>query len=130
MRVNRSWPYILLLALASCAPSYVWGDAQGVKQRLLNMVPTGSSPALLADTAAERGWTIDQRNIRSWSAGSATYMNDPHANLDCHSHGGLVVPVMIAHYQAPFDTDVESLWLFDTQQRLRDVCVRKTVDAP
>jgi len=55
-------------------------------------------------------------------------MNDH--NLDCHSHGGPVVPAIIAHYSAPLDTYVKSLWLFDAKQRLRDVCVRKTVDAP
>src|SRR3982751_3508842 len=102
----------ILLALSSCAAPYVWGDAGRVKERLLGMVPLGSSLTALADSAARRGWKIDQRNIRSWPAGSATYMNDH--NLDCRSRGGLVVPVIIAHYSAPFDTYVESLWLFDS----------------
>jgi hypothetical protein len=93
----------------------------------MDMVPVGSPLALLEDTAAKRGWKVDYRNIRSWPPGSATYMNDHH--LDCHSRGGPVVPVIVARYSAPFDTYVESLWLFDNQQRLRDVCVRKTVDA-
>ena len=117
----------LLLILAGCAPPYVWGDADRVEARLLNMVPLGSPPARLKGAAQQRGWTIDQRNIRSWPAGSKTFMHDTH--LDCRSRGGLVVPIIIAHYSAPFETYVESLWLFDPQKRLRSVCVRKTVDA-
>ena len=117
----------LLLAIAGCAPPYVWGDADGVESRLVNMVPLGSSPARLEGAAKERGWNIDHRNVRSWPAGSETYMHDTH--LDCRSRGGPVIPIIIAHYSAPFDTYVESLWLFDPQKRLRDICVRKTVDA-
>ena len=117
----------LLLALAGCAPPYVWGDADGIENRLVNMVPFGSSPARLEAAAKERGWNIDHRDIRSWPAGSETYMDDTH--LECRSRGGPVVPIVIAHYSAPFETYVESLWLFDPQERLRDVCVRKTVDA-
>jgi len=117
----------LLLAVAGCAPPYVWGDGDRVESRLVNMVPLGSSPERLEGTAKERGWDIDHRNVRSWPAGSKTYMHDTH--LDCRSRGGPVVPVVIAHYSAPFETYVESLWLFDPQKRLRDICVRKTVDA-
>ena len=114
-------------AVAGCAPSYVWGDADGVESRLADMVPLGSSPARLDSAAKERGWDIEHRNVRSWPVGSKTYMHDTH--LDCRSRGGPVVPIIIAHYSAPFETYVESLWLFDPQKRLRDICVRKTVDA-
>ena len=117
----------LLLTIAGCAPPYAWGDADRVEERLANMVPLGSSPARLEGTAKERGWDVDRRNIRSWPAGSKTYMND--TNLDCRSRGGPVVPVIIARYSAPFRTVVETLWLFDPEKRLRDICVRKTVDA-
>lgn len=117
----------LLLAIAGCAPHYVWGDANRVEQRLVDMVPLGSSFARLEEAAKERGWDIDRRNVRSWPAGSKTYMDDTH--LDCRSRGGPVVPIIIARYSAPFRTAVETLWLFDQQNRLRDICVRKTVDA-
>lgn len=118
---------VLLLVVASCAPPYVWGDADSVEERLLEMVPLGSSLARLEGVAAGRGWDINFQNVRSWPAGSQTYMHDTH--LDCRSRGGPVVPIIIARYSAPFETSVESLWLFDPQKRLRDVCVRKTVDA-
>ena len=118
---------LMLFAIAGCAPPYVWGDADGVENRLIDIVPLGSSPARLRDAGEERGWRIDSRNIRSSAAGSETYMHDTH--LDCRSRGGAVVPIIVAHYSAPFDTAVESLWLFDPQRRLSDVCVRKTVDA-
>ena len=117
----------LFFAIAGCAPPYVWGDADRVEDRLVVMVPLGSSPALLKATAKSRGWDINHRNVRSWPAGSKTYMDDTH--LSCRSRGGLAVPSIIAHYSAPFETYVESLWLFDPQNRLRDICVRKTVDA-
>jgi hypothetical protein len=125
--MKRQFACAMFLAVGSCAPPYVWGDAERVKEQLLHVVPLGSSPTLLAEAATKRGWKVDQRNIQSWPAGSATYMNDH--NLDCRSRGGPVVPAIIAHYFAPFDTYVESLWLFDAKRRLRDVCVRKTVDA-
>lgn len=117
----------LLLTIAGCAPPYVWGDADSVEGRLIDIVPLGSPPYRLEGAAKERRWDIDERNTGSWPAGSKTYMHDTH--LDCRSRGGLVVPIIIAHYSAPFDTYVESLWLFDRQKRLRKVCVRKTVDA-
>lgn len=117
----------LALCLVGCAPSYVWGDADGVEQRLIGMVPLGSSLSQLETTSKSRGWKIDRRNVRSWPAGSRTYMDDSH--LDCRSRGGPVVPIIVARYHAPFETYVETLWLFDQQRHLRDVCVRKTVDA-
>ncbi len=94
---------------------------------MVKIVPLGSSPAELTAAATKRGWDIQRRNIGSWPAGSKTYMDDTH--LDCRSSCGLVVPVNIARYHAPFETYVESLWLFDPNRRLRDICVRKTVDA-
>jgi hypothetical protein len=97
MKRIASWT--LLLAIAGCAPSYVWGDAEQVERRLVKMVPLGSSPARLEATGKRRGWEIDHRNIRSWPAGSDTYMDDTH--LDCRSRGGPVVPAIIAHYSAP-----------------------------
>ena len=117
----------LFLAIVGCAPPYVWGDADRVEEGLVEMVPLGSSPARLEATAKSRGWDIDHRNVRSWPAGSKTYMDDTH--LNCRSRGGPVVPSIITHYYTPFETYVETLWLFDPQNRLRDICVRKTVDA-
>jgi hypothetical protein len=91
------------------------------------MVPLGSEPARLTAVAKQRGWEIDRRNIYRSLAGSKTYMDDTH--LVCRSKGGLVVPAIIDRYNAPFTTIVESMWLFDAGGKLRDVCVRKTVDA-
>jgi len=121
--VKRFVSSVIVLSLAGCAPSYVWGKPESVKQRLVVMVPLDSPLIQLAATAKQRGWEIDRRNIRSWPAGTETYMDD------CRSRGGPVVPVVVAHYHAPFETHVESLWLFDPQKRLRDICVRKTIDA-
>lgn len=117
----------MVLVLLACAPTYVWGDAQRVEERLETKVPLGSEPAQLIMAAKQHGWRIDRRNIYRSPNGSETYMHDTH--LDCRSKGGLVVPVLIDEYHAPFATAVESMWLFDQQQRLRGICVRKTVDA-
>lgn len=125
--MQRTALIALLLTLAGCAPPYAWGDAHGVEARLIDMVPLGSPPAQLEGVAKQRGWNINQQNIRSLPAGSETFMHDTHR--DCRSRGGLVVPIILARYSAPFDTYVESLWLFDPKKRLRGVCVRKTVDA-
>jgi len=113
--------------LLGAHPLYVWGDAHGVEARLIDMVPLGSPPAQLEGAAKQRSWNINQQNIRSLPAGSETFMHDTHR--DCRSRGGLVVPIILARYSAPFDTYVESFWLFDPKERLRGVCVRKTVDA-
>ena len=115
----------LCLGLTACGPPYAWGDAERVEERLVRMVPLGSSPSELAAAAKERGWKIDRRNMWSQPAGSKTYFDDH--GRKCRSRGGPVVPAIIAHYYSPLET-YESLWLFDTQLRLRDVCVRKTMD--
>lgn len=94
---------------------------------MVRMVPLGSPPALLIEAEKQRGWRIDRRNTYRTPTGSKTYMHDTY--LDCRSRGGLVVPVLIEEYRVIFVTTVESMWLFDQQNRLSDVCVRKTVDA-
>ena len=125
--MRRAIIMTMAIGLVGCAPSYVWGDAQRVEERLLRMVPLGSQPARLIATAKQRSWQIDRLNTYRSPAGSKTYMDDNH--LICRSKGGLVVPVIIDQYSAPFTTVVESMWLFDSRGQLRDVCVRKTVDA-
>ena len=91
------------------------------------MVPFGSSPADLQRLADDRGWRINEDNVRSWPVGSPTYMHDH--RRDCRSGGGPVIPVIVASYRAPFETTVETLWLFDPQKRLQALCLRKTVNA-
>lgn len=124
--MKRTAVIVLLVGLASCAPPYVWGDENRVEGRLLSIVPLGSLPARLEETAKRRGWDLDHRNIQSWPVGTKTYLDDTHR--DCRSRGGPVVPTIVAHYYAPLETHVEALWLFDPGERLADICVRKTVD--
>jgi hypothetical protein len=117
------YAFALVLLLTSCAPPYAWGSNQRVKGSLIQIVPLGSSPAQLEAEASKRGWSINHSNIRSAPAGTETHFDQ------CPTRDGIVVPVVVARYSAPFRTYVETLWLFDAQHRLRDVCVRKTVDA-
>ena len=112
-----------LLALTACGPPYAWGDAEDVEERQLNLVPHGSSLTDLEKEANRRGWETDARNVHIFEPGEKHYFDD------CDGKGGPAVPVIIARYYAPFHTTVESLWIFNSQRRLSDICVRKTVDA-
>jgi hypothetical protein len=126
--MKRFLAIVAPLAVANCAPPYLWGSEHQIKERLLRMVPPGSSPSRLEATATERGWKIDHLNMRVSAAGKETYFQK--GADDCRTKGGWTVPAVLAHYSSPLDTYVESLWLFDAGQRLRDVCVRRTADAP
>lgn len=118
---------LLVLLCFGCAPYYAWGDPKHVEKRLLELVPPGSSPADLQATASRRRWKINKLNTRRWDAGP-TYFHDH--DTDCRSlAGGLVVPAIVASYPTPFETTVETLWIFDARDRLSRVCVRKTTDA-
>lgn len=113
-----------LFFVAGCGPSYVWGDDAATAKRLLEMVPQGSSLSDLTAEAARREWRLDQRNVHILEAGKLHYFDG------CKGQGGPAVPVIVADYRSPFRTIVETLWLFDSKQRLAGVCVRRSVDAP
>lgn len=112
--------------LASCAPPLVWGSDDKVEQRLLSIVPLGSAPVALDDEARRRGWEnrIDDEPSEE---GSETHFND--TGRVCRSRGGVERQIVVARYNAPFTTIVETLWLFDSRDRLRDICIRSMSDA-
>lgn len=118
-----------ILAVASCAPTYVWGGPARIRQQLLEMVPPGSSRGMLNAMAARRGWRFGPGIVRIWPAGTKLYF-EKRNGPKCRSFGGPAVSLIVAHYSAPLQTYVETLWLFDADGRLADVCVRKDVDAP
>lgn len=118
---------LLSLLCFGCAPYYAWGDPKHVEKRLLEIVPPGSSPADLRATAHKRRWRIDDRNIGRGDGGSIYFGRH---GTDCSSLAeGLVVPAVVASYPTPFETTVETRWVFDGRDRLSRVCVRKTTDA-
>ena len=116
----------LLLFLSACASPIVWGNADTIEQNLIRVLPLGSSVSELQNQADKRGWRIDNRNIVIVSKGTATYFND--TDLLCRGAGGPVITSLVSQYWSPFDTSVEVQWVFDKDRRLRDLCVRKTID--
>jgi hypothetical protein len=129
--VNLAKPRLVALALvvsaASCSPPLGWGSDQAVKSKWFKIVPRGSSPADLEDAAKSHGWTVTGRDERRFAAGTPTYFEDN--SRKCAFVGGPSRVVTIAHYWSPLETYVESYWLFDPQQRLRDICIRRGVDS-
>lgn len=125
--MKRLFISALVIGLVGCAPPYVWGDEDVVKERLIQMVPLGSSLSQLEATAEHRGWDIKRQQVRVYPVGTESHLHD--TDRDCRTRGGPTVPSIIAHYYAPFETYVETHWLFDPQKRLRDICVRKTTNA-
>ena len=125
------WPSMLVglafLSVAYCAPPYVWGDEDQIEKQLLRMVPLGSSPEELQAAAKRPGWEIELLNVYRSEPDRESYMDDH--DRDCRTRGGLVAPIIIARFYAPFETVVETQWMFDERSGLRDICVRSTVDA-
>jgi hypothetical protein len=118
----------LALLCAACAPSYAWGDVAQVERKLLNIVPTGSSFETFSREAKKRQWVVAPHGGMYVGDGQPTYFHDH--DTDCRSlPGGRVVPAIVATYPTPFETTVETLWIFDARGRVRRVCVRKTTDA-
>src|SRR4028118_353321 len=115
-----------LLALGSCSPPVVWGDDEQLEERLLSIVPLGSSPATLDSEAERRGWNNRVDN-RVFEAGCKTYFDD--TRLLCRERGGIKRVIAVARYGIPFTTTVETMWLFDPQGGLSDICIRRTTDA-
>jgi hypothetical protein len=124
MKLKNITVLLLLLLLAGCGPSYVWGDDADTARQLLRMVPQGSSLHDLRTEARRRGWKLDQRNIHIFEAGEPQYFDS------CDGKGGPAVPVIIADYWGPLRTVVETLWIFGPEKKLVGVCVRRSVDAP
>lgn len=120
-KLNFALPILFLIG---CGPSYVWGDDETTATRLLEIVPQGSSVGDLESEAQRRGWDLDQRNVGIFDAG------EPHYFDDCEGSGGPAVPVIVADFWGPLRTVVETLWIFNPEEELVGVCVRRSVDAP
>jgi hypothetical protein len=107
----------------------VWGSDEQVKQRLLRIVPPGSTPTRLNQESQKQGWKIFGPYQRAVAAGAPTYFHEFNGRLTCLGVGGPTVTIIVAEYGLLFKTSVEALWLFDRTNRLKNVCVRRTTDA-
>ena len=114
----------LTLALASCGPPLVWGGDEATKDRLLAIVPLGSSVDALEKEASEQGWRMFYRDDRDFARGVAHYFGS-----GCEHQGGVSRRIIVAEYGI-LTTSVETVWLFDENAQLRELCIRRTTDAP
>lgn len=112
------------IALSSCSPPLVWGGDEATKERLLAIVPIGSSVDALEHEASSRDWRISSRDDRSFAKGQSQYFGD-----GCQYQGGVSRYIIVAEYGV-LTTSVETVWLFDEHRKLGDLCIRRTTDAP
>ena len=113
---------VLPVLLSGCGPPLVWGGDAATKNRLLQIVPVGSTIVDLEAKAKARNWQISYRDDRSFAKGTTAYLSD-----GCEYQGGVSRYVIIAKYGL-LTTSVESLWLFDENGKLRGLCLRRTTD--
>ncbi len=115
---------VFLLLLNSCGPPLVWGGDAKTKERLLEVLPLGSSVDQLETEANARSWRLLFADDRVFEAGTEHYFGN-----GCRFQGGVSRDFIVAEYGPVFTTSVESVWMFDEDGKLGDVCVRSTTDA-
>lgn len=114
---------LVLAGLAGCGPPLVWGGNAATKEKLLQIVPIGSSAKRLEVAAKANDWDMKTHDNRTFPKGEPHYFGD-----GCQSEGGIRRNAVVAEYGV-FTTSVEVVWLFDEKENLRRVCVRRTTDA-
>ena len=112
------------VSLFGCGPPMVWGGDEATKERLLDLVPKGSSVSVLETEAKRRNWRISNRDDRTFEKGLPHYFGG-----GCEYHGGVSRKVIVAEYGI-LPTTVETVWLFDAAGKLGALCIRRTTDAP
>ena len=122
------WRSLSLLALPlvlySCSPPLVWGGDARTKDRLLKVLPLGSNVDQLKKEASARRWQLSFADNRVFEVGKEHYFGN-----GCQFKGGVSRNFVVAEYGPIFITSVESVWMFDEDGKLGDVCVRSTTDA-
>ncbi|MDL2351964.1 MAG: hypothetical protein QFC78_03870 [Pseudomonadota bacterium] len=113
---------VSVFLLSSCGPPLVWGGDGATKTRLLHIVPFGSTIADLETKAKAREWQMFYRDDRSFPKGESAYFSD-----GCEFQGGVSRTIIVAEYGV-FTTSVETLWLFDGNGKLGNLCIRRTTD--
>jgi hypothetical protein len=114
---------LILFSLASCGPPLVWGGDEATKDRLLEIIPLGTTVDALEAEAKARDWRMFIGDDRSFPKGERHYFGG-----GCEYQGGVSRNYTVAEYGL-FTTSVEALWLFDEHDRLGALCVRSTTDA-
>lgn len=116
--------FVLLPFLASCGPPLVWGGDEATKERLLAIVPVGSSVQRLQSEATAREWRVSFHDERTFKDGLVHDFGD-----GCAFKGGISTNIIVAEYGV-LTTSVETKWMFNAAGKLADLCIRRTTDAP
>lgn len=114
---------LVLPWLAGCGPPLVWGGNDATRERLLEIVPIGSSAKKLDEAAKANGWRLKVHDNRTFAKGKPHYFGN-----GCQTAGGITRDSVVAEYGV-LTTSVQAVWLFDEKEHLRRVCVRRTTDA-
>lgn len=114
---------VLALSLSGCGPPLVWGGDAATKERLLEIVPIGSTIGDLEAEAENRDWNITNRDDRPFPKGEPHYLSK-----GCKHQGGVSRNIIVAEYGILI-TSVETSWLFDANGKLGSLCIRRTTDA-
>ncbi len=126
MKSRRRW-YVLVAAgvfaatgvvVTATHPLWYLSDS-GVRSWLMRKVPVGSSLDELKAAAKVEGWRL----TNTWSGDA------PHADWGGIS-GATVAWVHLGGRRLVLRRDFDSFWAFDEKDRLVDVRVRRTVNAP
>ena len=119
-------PVLLTLAfsLSACGPPLVWGGDEATRNKLLKVVPIGSTAGKLEAEARSRGWRVSSRDDRLFRRGLEHYFGN-----GCRYQGGVSEYVVIAEYGL-LTTTVETVWLFNEAGKLGGLCVRRSTNAP
>src|SRR4029450_13447448 len=116
----RALTLLLLLSLSGCSPPLVWGGDNATKERLLKLVPRGSTASELESKAKDDGWRDFLRDDRHFKKGTPHYFGN-----GWRFQGGVSRDFIIAEYGFLFKTSVEAVWMFDEAGKLADLCIRR-----
>lgn len=126
---KRSIGWLALVAIALAAAAMVawhvdlrWrATPEVISSRMLEETPLGSSEALVLDALAKQ----DRKPAPMWRGVIA-----PGSDYPLTTRGGSsFTHVVLAQYGIVFTTSVEAFYIFDSNQRLIEVGIRKTTDA-
>src|SRR3546814_2618243 len=73
---HASFGILFTFLLSGCGPSLVWGGDEATKDRLLKIVPIGSTVRDLETKAAARDWRISSRDDRQFPKRSEEHTSE------------------------------------------------------
>jgi hypothetical protein len=108
-----------LLFLTGCSTAGILRREESIEASLLRRTPLGSTREAVMAFIAQEGWT----DVRT---GGGYWRNDRPQGA---AVGSSSIQVSLGRYYMPLLTMVEARWAFDSNGKVIDVNVRKSVDA-